>query len=111
MKGKSRTSAEKKFHDQMASLGCVACDFHDIFTPYVSIHHIEGRTRPGSHFNVLPLCASHHQDMGNGAISVHPYKARFEAMYGNQMDLLRACIQELKNRGFDVPEDAEFYSQ
>lgn len=111
MKGKNRTAAEKKFHDQIASLGCVACDFHDIFTPHVSIHHIAGRTSPGSHFKVLPLCGSHHQDMGNGAIAVHPYKARFEAKYGSQMDLLRACIQELQNRGMNVSDDAIFYSQ
>ncbi|MOA33025.1 hypothetical protein D3C78_1542830 [compost metagenome] len=61
----------------------------------VSIHHIDGRTKPGAHSRVLPLCAGHHQD-GYGApglIAVHPYKARFEKQYGPQLELLEMCLQ------------------
>ena len=60
----------------------------------VSIHHIDGRTKPGAHRKVLPLCAGHHQDgTGNdkSRIAVHPYKRRFEARYGSQMELKALC--------------------
>jgi hypothetical protein len=62
----------------------------------VSIHHIAGRTLPDAHKLVLPLCAGHHQD-GTGQdksmIAVHPYKARFEAKYGTQKELLAEVMQ------------------
>ena len=64
--------------------------------PVVSIHHVDGRTKPGAHMRVLPLCAGHHQD-GTGApglIAVHPWKARFEARYGTQESLLQE-VEEL----------------
>ena len=43
---------------------------------------------------VLPLCGPHHQTGGPGAPSIHPWKARFEAKYGTQAELL-AKVAEL----------------
>lgn len=108
MKGRSVTVAQKKFHDLLAEVvGCIACRKDGGFTDYVSIHHIDGRTKPQAHWNVLPLCGPHHQDLGvYGFIPVHPYKARFEKKYGRQMDLLRDCVQMLIDGGFEVPADA-----
>lgn len=68
--------------------------------PVVSIHHVDGRTKAGAHFKVLPLCAGHHQD-GTGApglIAVHPWKARFQERYGTQQDLLREVEQLLEKQ-------------
>ena len=96
MKGKTRTAQEKRFHDELAQLGCIACRIDGRINTHVSIHHVNGRSRPGAHMQVLPLCASHHQDQGNGVIAVHPWKARFEKMYGNQYDLIEKC-KELIN--------------
>ena len=94
MKGRPPTAEEKRFMDQMGALPCIAC-LKDGWTNHViSLHHIDGRTKPGAHFLVLPLCAGHHQD-GTGPnttlIAVHPYKARFEARYGTQRELLAEC--------------------
>lgn len=98
IKGRSVTAAQKRFHCQMASLGCVACKKMRIFTPHVSIHHIDGRTKPWAHWLVLPLCGPHHQDMGAlGVFAVHPYKARFESEYGTQKELFAECIGQLDN--------------
>lgn len=101
MKGKNPTAAEKRFHDQLASLGCIACFLDGNYSPEVSIHHIEGRTRPGAHMKVLPLCASHHQE-GTGnipdAIAVHPWKARFEKKYGSQDELLVLCHELIERK-------------
>jgi hypothetical protein len=47
---------------------------------------------------VLPICAGHHQ-AGTGPnpslIAVHPDKARFEARYGTQRELLAECLAML----------------
>lgn len=108
MKGRSATLEQKHFHGLLADVvGCIACRKDGMFTDYVSIHHIDGRTKPLAHWKVLPLCGPHHQDQGiHGVNPVHPYKARFEAQYGSQMDLLRECIQMLIVGGFIVPDVA-----
>lgn len=95
MKGRSLTNADRVLHFDLATyVGCIACSKDGRFNDYVSIHHIDGRTKKGAHQNVLPLCAGHHQQ-GTGApglIAVHPYKAQFEEMYGKQEDLLAECL-------------------
>ena len=97
MKGRNPSAAEKRLHSMLAGIGCIACRIDGRHNPVVSIHHIDGRTKPGAHRRVLPLCAGHHQD-GYGApglIAVHPYKARFEKQYGPQTELLEMCLQIL----------------
>lgn len=108
IKGRSVTKEQKRFHDLLANhVGCIACRKSGIFNTWVSIHHVAGRTRPGAHWMVLPLCASHHQhDSSSGVVAVHPYKAAFEAEYGKQEVLLIACIEHLAANGFHVPEGA-----
>jgi hypothetical protein len=109
MKGKSPTAAQKRFHDALCrDVGCVACRLDGIGNFNVSVHHIDGRTKPDAHWLVLPLCAGHHQD-GTGApglIAVHPWKARFESEYGRQRDLLIAAIEVLQARGHVIPDAA-----
>lgn len=82
---------EKAMWDKLAALGCIACMKDGHYNPHVSIHHVDGRTKPGCHLLVLPLCSSHHQDDGSGAVAVHPWKARFEQRYGAQLDLVAEC--------------------
>lgn len=100
MKGKTPSAAEKRFHDQLASLGCIACYLDGRFNDQVSIHHMDGRTKPGAHMKVLPLCAGHHQDGTGmpGLIAVHPWKARFEKEYGKQSELLALCHELLERK-------------
>lgn len=87
------TVEEKRLWDRMASeIGCIACRVAGRSTSdYVSIHHIDGRTKKGCHRMVLPLCAGCHQQ-GTGTdkslVAVHPNKARFEQLYGTQLELL-----------------------
>ena len=100
LKSKERavTAAEKLLWSRLAALGCVACKKDGNFNTHVSIHHVDGRTKPGCHQLVLPLCAGHHQD-GTGEdktmVAVHPWKARFEARYGTQAELMDECAQLL----------------
>lgn len=95
---RTRTPAEIELHDRLAAQGCVACRKDGRFNDYVSIHHVDGRTKPGCHLLVLPLCAPHHQDDGSGTIAVHPWKARFEKRYGQQLDLVAECMALLKGK-------------
>lgn len=89
------TTAEKVYWSRLAcEVGCIACMRDGNFNPHVSIHHIDGRTKPGCHMNVLPLCAGHHQEgtgEGKSMLSVHPWKTRFEARYGDQASLKARC--------------------
>jgi hypothetical protein len=107
MKGRPPTAEEARFMDAIAGLGCIACRKDGVANPWISIHHIAGRTAPGAHFLTLPLCEKHHQHDDTdpaGRIGVHPYKARFEARYGTQRELLVECIAMLEN---DIRDDHE----
>lgn len=96
MKGRAPTKAELALWHDIAGLGCIACSIDGRVNPWVSIHHIDGRTKPEAHKQVLPLCAQHHQQDDTdplGRIAVHPNKARFEEKYGTQAELL-AIVRE-----------------
>lgn len=98
MKGRTPTKAEKELWHDMAGLGCVACYVEGRVNPWVSIHHIDGRTKPGAHKKVIALCAEHHQHNDAdplGRTGVHPYKARFEGLYGSQEALLALTMERL----------------
>ena len=86
----------KELWSRMADYGCVACKKDGVYNNYVSIHHIDGRTKKGAHRRVLPLCGPHHQTGGEDAPAIHPFKRRFEDKYGKQMDLLREMMIELE---------------
>ena len=100
MKGKTRTLSEKALQNRIAQLGCIACLHDGVFNDQVSIHHIDGRTKPNAHTKVLPLCAGHHQDgTGHaGLVAVHPWKTRFEKQYGNQYDLLDEVMKRINDQ-------------
>lgn len=101
LKAKQRavTAEEKTLWNRMATeIGCIACWIDGVFNSFVSIHHIDGRTKPGCHKKVLPVCAPHHQRDDSdpaGRISIHPDKKRFEQRYGSQYDLLAMVLKQL----------------
>jgi hypothetical protein len=91
MKGRAPTSVEKKHMRLVGAMPCIACEKDGYYNDYVSLHHIDGRVKPDAHLEVLPLCASHHQHNDSdpmGRIGIHPYKARFEMLYGTSVQLL-----------------------
>lgn len=108
MKSRQRapTKSEKLLWSRMAeAVGCIACHLDGQFNSVVSIHHIDGRTKPGCHQKVLPLCAGHHQDAtgeDKTLIAVHPDKAQFEQRYGPQKELLALVHQLLAGRPADA---------
>lgn len=103
-KQRAVTADEKELWDRLAALGCIACMRDGVFEPDVSIHHVDGRTKPGCHQLVLALCASHHQD-GTGKnphyLAVHPWKFRFEQRFGTQKELMVYSTQLLQAVNFE----------
>ena len=113
MKGKTPSREQRQYHDLLAShIGCIACHRDTAGCErnhYVSIHHVDGRTKPNAHWFVLPLCAGHHQDgTGEGGmIAVHPFKTRFEDRYGSQQSLMIDCALQLMDMGENVPKTVQ----
>lgn len=61
LKGRTPTAGERVVMDALGKLPCIACLQHGKESPLISLHHIDGRTKPGAHFLLLPLCDHHHQ--------------------------------------------------
>ena len=95
------TRTEKLYWSRLVStVGCIACRIEqNIVNTHCSIHHIDGRTKPGAHMNVLPLCGPHHQTGGEG-VAIHPFKRQWEAKYGKQDALKATCDQLLSEQGW-----------
>ncbi len=89
MKGRSPTSKEKEHMAKVRELGCIVCRKKGFYYVPSEIHHIEGKTKEGAHFLVLPLCFEHHRRGGDKEpISRHPYKRKFVEAYGSEYELL-----------------------
>ena len=87
MKGRTPTSAEDRHMDAVAELGCVVCRIHlGVFSP-AAIHHIDGKTKPGAHMRVLPICPNHHTNGGYG-VALHSGRVEWEKRYGTQAELM-----------------------
>lgn len=77
--------------DRAGAVPCLACTKDGNYNPAVSLHHPDGRTKPGAHFKVLPLCPPHHQQDDTDTerrISLHGRKKTFTARYGTEAELL-----------------------
>ena len=46
--------------DAIGQLPCICCHLSGRYNPVISLHHIDGRTKPGAHKRQLPLCQWHH---------------------------------------------------
>jgi hypothetical protein len=93
------TLEEKSWMAFIKEFGCIACLMDDRGYVEPAVHHIiDGQRRLG-HLFTLPLCQpGHHMDGGPKMISRHPYKARFEAEYGSEMDLLKTLREDYLQR-------------
>ena len=95
MAKKRPTIAERKWMQQVADYGCIACQIDGVVKP-AEIHHIRKHTGMGlrpPHTKILPLCASHHR---TGKISVHLGKKAFEEKYGTEEQLEKKLRERLE---------------
>ena len=98
MAKKRPTVAEKKWMQQVADYGCIACEKDGLSVP-AEIHHIRS-LKNGSgiglrppHTRILGLCAMHHR---LGKISVHLGKKAFEEKYGTEEQLEKQMRERIK---------------
>ena len=103
MKGRTPTAKEKRHMSRVSDLGCIVCLRNGVGYNPCEIHHINGKTKPDAHFQVIGLCFEHHRKGGDQEpISRHPYKARFINAYGSEEVLLSAVLNELQYvRGYE----------
>lgn len=80
----SRSVADKKHLDLVASLGCIIC------RRPAQIHHPRdgmGMSQRAPDSEAIPLCADHHTDGGLG-VAIHAGQATFEERFGTETELL-----------------------
>lgn len=107
LKGRTPTAAEKRVMDALARLPCVACSLHGQFQPVISLHHIDGRIKPGAHSRVLPICSWHHQEAAPQEVrELFPWlvpvhacgsvggKAMFKALNASEEELLQLAYEQ-----------------
>lgn len=121
MNGRTPTADERRFMDKMGKLPCIACLLNGQHTTEISLHHIDGRTKPCAHFKILPLCVYHHQHSAPHEIRLrYPWlvpvhacgkvggRAVFEQHNNTQFFLLELChalIQKM-DAGMTLTENA-----
>lgn len=86
------TKVERAWMDAVTGYGCIVCRGQGRGYVPCAVHHLldEGGRRMG-HLFTIGLCdPGHHKGApkSSGEISRHPYKARFEAEYGTEEELL-----------------------
>ena len=95
------SKAEQEWFQKITLIGCICCLEQGHPGTPAEVHHLLSGGRRMGHLFTIPLCAPGHHRYGDGVqkISRHPYKARFEAAYGTEAELLartRAIVDELK---------------
>lgn len=96
----SASVIEASWMNRAQASGCIVCWLQYGFKAVAEIHHIKEGDRRMGHLFTLPLCGPHHRTGGKVGlfISRHPWKTRFEAAYGTELQLL----EEVKLRiGFE----------
>ena len=88
--------AERKWMQQVADYGCVACEIDGLVRP-AEIHHVRKHTGMGlrpSHFDTIPLCSHHHR---TGKDSIHLGKKLFIQKYGTEQEILKQVKERINN--------------
>lgn len=104
LKGRTRTSEEKRLETKLADMGCICCLNKGWYNSamqvsegqrFISMHHVAGRTQPWAHAKQLPLCQFHHQTPRpeNAPVDLFPLHggsiAAWEKINGTQENLLK----------------------
>jgi hypothetical protein len=94
--GRKPTADEARYLDDVASLGCIICLLYlNIKDSPAEIHHVDGKTKEGCHYKVIPLCTPHHRGEGSskGYSSRADSRRAFEKAYMSERDLI-IVVQE-----------------
>lgn len=92
------TKAESQWMAKISEFGCIVCYYRGVKNRRpAAVHHILENGRRKGHLYTIPLCdPGHHKNPPKGHVARHPDKARFEAKYGTEENLLQ-LTRELVN--------------
>lgn len=98
--GRPPTAEEARYLDDACSLGCILCMLgygapHGTYSP-AEPHHTDGKTKPGCHFKIIPLCPRHHRIPGHGYVGRADGKKAFEAAYMSEEDLIEVVKEAVR---------------
>jgi hypothetical protein len=97
--GRKPTEEEERYLDEVAQLGCIICLLYlSIKDSPSEIHHVDGKTKPGAHFKIIPLCDKHHRNKGKGYVSRANGKIPFEEAYMPEEDLIELTRKAVELR-------------
>lgn len=95
LKGRKATVDEAQWMRDVAELGCIVCRLYlETYTP-AEIHHIDGKTKRGCHYHIIPLCPEHHRH-GQIGPARHKNKTEFERAYGTEQELFHKVTEEVR---------------
>jgi hypothetical protein len=107
-KGKPRhTAAEDAHLNEVAELGCIACEMDGHPGTPAAIHHPRrdengngiGASVRAPHEEGIPLCEGHHQgEVDTTKIAIHKEPTRFIARYGTEKDLVAKVRERLRRK-------------
>lgn len=92
----SKTKAEKRWLDDVASLGCVACRNAGHGHSQSEIHHVRtgsGMAQRAAHTRVLPLCPRHHRACY--PTGFHAAPRTWQQEHGSEEELLEQVAREV----------------
>lgn len=91
------TKAEKAWMDAIVDHGCVCCKMLGRPKTPAMVHHIVKGWRRMGHLFTIPLCYGHHHAgrYDDDFVSIHPYKARWEKLFGKELDILAKLQEEI----------------
>jgi len=108
MLGRTPTAFEKRVMNQIGKLSCECCNRVGRDMPVISLHHVNGRTAPLAHVEVLPVCCWHHDTPADKealtkypdlipthAKGSHGGKAAWTKQFGTAEDMLVVIWQRL----------------
>jgi hypothetical protein len=89
------TKEEARWMDAITAIGCIVCLLAGHPGTPGAVHHLLRAGRRIGHMHTICLCDPGHHQGGDQVqkISRHPNKARFEAAYGTEAELLEASLQ------------------
>lgn len=94
----SKTKAQRRHMDLVASLGCVACRNLGYGASPAELHHIRsgvGMGQRAKHTEVLPLCPRHHR--ASYPTGFHAAPKSWQIEHGSELELIEQINNEIKD--------------
>lgn len=92
MAKRSKTAAERRYHDRVAQMGCLLCQLLGQGDTPANVHHVregQGMAQRASHWLVVPLCPACHQ----GPNGIHGDQTLLKIARVSELDLLAMTIE------------------